>query len=172
MIGRTGANIQNYTILEANARKALETFSREVRLAYGVAAGATNTSVTLNIPDTTSTRNGTGADSYNVTYTFDSTAGTLSRTGPPIDSPTGASSTMVLVKNVQQIPTSPATNFLNYYRYVTGAGYAGGFVSNTASSVTEIKQIEVSFLLKVQSAVNVTTATNKVLSARFILRNK
>ena len=75
---------------------------------------------------------------------------------------------------MQQIAGTP---FLNYYRYVKptsyplGQGYFDGFTTNTATNAREIKQVEVSFLLRQQS-VTVAAATNKVLSARFILRNK
>lgn len=163
MMGRSGVNAQNYTQLESKARRALEYFSREARLAYGVASYS-GTSVTLNIPDTSSNRT---ALKYAVTYTFDSSAGTFSRTGPPIDNPTGTSTTSVLLTGVQQISGS---NPFNYYRYVT-TGYASGFTSNTASNVTEIKQIEINFILNLTST-TVAAATNRVLSARFILRNK
>src|SRR3954467_9893705 len=75
MMGRSGMNLQNYTELEAQARKALELFSREVRLAYAVSAYST-TSVTLSIPDTSATRTGAG---YSVTYTFDTTSHRFTR---------------------------------------------------------------------------------------------
>ncbi|HTJ79574.1 MAG TPA: prepilin-type N-terminal cleavage/methylation domain-containing protein [Rariglobus sp.] len=163
MMGRSGANAQNYTQLESKARRALEYFSREARLAYAITSYS-STSVTLSIPDTSSSRT---AFAYSVTYTFDSTAGTFSRTGPPIDSPAGTSATTVLLTGVTQ---NGSTNPFNYYRYVT-TGYASGFTSNTASNTTEIKQIEINFILK-STSTTVTSATNKVLSARFILRNK
>jgi len=165
MIGRTGANAANYAELEAEARSALEIFSREVRQAYFVESGYSSTSVTLRIPDSSSTRDSLG---YSVTYTFDSSAGTFSRTGPPINDPSGTSTTEVLVDGVETIS---GTNPLNYYRYVTGGGYSSGFTSNTAANGTEIKQIEINFLLR-KADTTVTAATNKVLSARFILRNK
>src|SRR5512142_61919 len=56
MILRTGANASNYSELEVQARKALELFSREVRLANSVGSGYNATSVTLGIPDTSSNR--------------------------------------------------------------------------------------------------------------------
>lgn len=171
MMARTGANIQNYTLLEAKARKGLEMFSREARMAYSVTSGSSS-SVTLTIPDTSSSRTGTGTGAYTVTYFFDTsdpTNGTFKRTGPPIDDPTGTSATTILASGVKTI--SGSTPFLNYYRYVTGGGYATGFATNTASTLTEVKQIEISFLLQLQTS-TVTAATNKVLSARFILRNK
>ena len=175
LMGRSSANIINYTDIEAKARQALEMFSRECHNAYNVTSNST-TGVTLWIPDTTSTDpKGTGTGSYSVTYAFDTTNNLLTRTGPPIDNPAGTSSTSTLITGVHSAPGSSA--FLNYYRYVrpttypVGQGYFDGFTTNTATSAREIKQIEVSFLLR-RTNVTVTSATNKVLSARFILRNK
>jgi prepilin-type N-terminal cleavage/methylation domain-containing protein len=165
LIGRTGANAANYADLESEARAALEVFSREVRQAYFVESGYSSTTVTLRIPDSSATRNALG---YTVTYTFSTGAGTFSRTGPPINNPSGTSTTEVLVSGIETIS---GTNPLNYYRYVTGGGYLNGFTNNTAANGTEIKQIEINFLIR-RTDVTVTAATNKVLSARFILRNK
>lgn len=168
MLGRMGSNIQNYTEMEAQGRQALELFSREVRMAYDINHTTLSpSSVTLYIPDTSSSRTGTGTGAYNVTYTFDSTNKLFTRTGPPINDPAGATATTTLMKNVQQIGT---TNFFCYYRYVN-TNYVTGFVANTASSYREVQQIEVSFLVDRQTT-SVPTASNKVLSARFILRNK
>ena len=174
LLGRTGANIRNYTEVEAKARVAVELFGRDVRSAYAMTSNSTS-SVTLRIPDTTSVRDGTaGADDYSVTYTFDAANKLLTRTGPPANEPNGTPSTTTLVTGVCQIP---GTSFLSYYKYVNnptanpGYGYTNGIGTNTAASVREVKQIEVSFLLARKNA-TVATASNKVLSARFILRNK
>lgn len=173
LMGRSSANIVNYSDIEAKARQSLEYFSREARIAYDVPAYGAS-SVTLSIPDTTSAPKGTGTGAYTVTYAFDAANGLLTRTGPPINNPTGTSATETVLTGVQQISGTP---FFNYYRYVKptsyplGQGYIDGFSNNTAANAREIKQVEVSFLLR-KSNVTVTAATNKVLSARFILRNK
>jgi prepilin-type N-terminal cleavage/methylation domain-containing protein len=173
LVGRTSANIVNYSDIEAKARKSLEHFSREARLAYDVPSYSA-TSVTLSIPDATAAPKGTGAGAYTVTYTFDAANGQLIRTGPPINTPTGTSETVTLLTGIEQISGTP---FISYYRYVrptsypVGQGYIDGFSTNTATNSREIKQIEVSFLLR-KSSITVAAATNKVLSARFILRNK
>jgi prepilin-type N-terminal cleavage/methylation domain-containing protein len=151
MMGRTGANIINYSEIEAGAREGLELFSREARMAYNVTAYS-DTSVTLSIPDTTV--NPTG-HAYNVTYAFDSANKQITRDGA------------TFLAGVEQISGMPV---FNYYRRVT-TGYTGGFTENEVLNATEIKQIEVTFQLK-RKDVTVATATNKVLSARFILRNK
>ena len=165
MIGRSSANASNYSELETQTRAALERFSREVRLANSVGNGYSTTSVTLGIPDASSSRTNVA---YTVTYAFDATHSTFTRTGPPEGNPSGASATTVLVSGVQQLP---GVNPFNYYRYVTNGSYANGFTTNTASSAAEIKQIEINFLAQ-RTNTTATTATNKVLSARFILRNK
>ncbi len=164
MMGRSGANMQNYTELEVQARKALELFSREVRVAYAITSYST-TSVTLAIPDATEVRNQL---SYYVTYTFNTSTNNFTRTGPPINEPTGTSGTTNLITNVAQIS---GVNPFNYYRYVTAGGYRNGFTTNTASNVSEIKQIELNFVAQ-RTSKTVVTASDKVLSARFILRNK
>ena len=82
--------------------------------------------------------------------------------------PSGANVTTVLMSGVQQIS---GINPFNYYRYVTTGGYVDGFRNNTAANQAEIKQIEINFVAK-RTNTTVATATNKVLSARFILRNK
>lgn len=161
IIGKNGANAANYTRLEAQARQGLETFSREVRLANSVSSYS-STGVTLGIPDTTSGSVSTVA--YHVTYAYNSASQTFTRTGPPLNNPSGASATTTLISGVQNLT-------FNYYRYVTGGGYSDGFTSNTASNATEIKQIELTLTAKLTS-VTVAAATNQVLSARFILRNK
>lgn len=165
MIVRTQANAANYVDLESEARYALEIFSQEARMADSVGSAYSSTSVTLGIPDSSSSSTSVA---YSVTYTFDTAAGTFTRTGPPINDPTGPVSTTVLINGVQEIP---GVNPFNYYRYVTTGGYVDGFQNNTAANATEIKQIEINFIAK-RSNVTVSAATNKVLSARFILRNK
>lgn len=163
MMGRTGYLAQNYTELEVEARKALELFSREARMANGVSAYST-TSVTFTIPDTTWDRTATA---YSVTYYFDLNEKKFIRRGPPVTDPTGASATTTLVTNVLQIGT---TDYIRYFRYVT-TGYSDGYQANLATTGTEIKQIELNFIAQ-RTRATLATATDKVLSARFILRNK
>jgi prepilin-type N-terminal cleavage/methylation domain-containing protein len=175
MLGRMGANIQNYTDMESRGRKALELFGREVRMAYDVDSGITinntplsATSLRLYIPDTTSTPSGTSTGSYTVTYAF--SGNNFTRNGPPVDEPSGAVTTTILMTDVQQIGANPYFNFykhLNTFYYDT----LNPLTPKTAGSYNETKQVEVNFLVSRQSK-TVTTATNKVLSARFILRNK
>jgi hypothetical protein len=151
MMGRMGANVVNYTEIEGQARYALEQFSREVRIAFDVTSYS-DTSVTLNIPDTTSNPKGLA---YSVTYAFDSANKRLTRNGSPF------------ITGVVEIPGTP---FFNFYRRIR-TGYVDGYSANHVLNSREIKQLEVSFSLQ-RKNVTVQEATNKVLSARFILRNK
>ena len=170
-MGRTGANVANYTVLETAARKALEQFSSEVHQAYAVGSGYSSTSVTLSIPDNTSSRipaNPTANGAYTVTYTYDATNKMLTR------AINGGAATPYIT-NVGLVSGVP---FFSYYKYVnagtmpiSGQGYHDYIETNTAASLAEIRQIEVSFLLSKKDQ-TVNEASNKVLSARFILRNK
>ena len=131
------------------------------------------------MPDNTTDRvpnnldaNGANANgAYKVTYTFNTSTKTLER------QIVGGGTPEILVTGVEQIGSTP---FIEYYKYVTagtnpptGSGYQDLIGTNFAgsSNPTEIKQIEFSFLIK-RTNVTVTSASNKVISARFILRNK
>ena len=174
LMGRTGANLVNYSDAEASARNALEQFSREAHQAYSVEAGYSATSVTLGIPDNTINRipaNPTANGAYRVTYTFDSVNKILTRA-------VNGGTAEPVITGVEQIGSMP---FINYYKYVTtgtnpppGSGYQDLVGTNTVAvngNISEIRQIEFSFLIK-RTSVTVATASNKVISARFILRNK
>jgi Tfp pilus assembly protein PilW len=163
MLGRLSTSVQQYTEIEAKARKSLEQLSRDVRLAYFVNA-ASATSVELWLPDSTSTRN---VHTTTVIYTYDATNSKITRSEKA--EPSGTAVVTDLVTGVQPIT---GTNVFNYYRYNTAAGYVDGFnTANVAATTAEIKQLTVDFLLA-RTRATVTAATNKVLSARFILRNK
>lgn len=178
MIGRVSKNLQSYTEIEGSARKALEVMGREIRLALYVTGDANNlllstcgTSVTLSMPDSSANATAIG---YTVTYTYDTASKTITRTGPPIYDPTGSSTTSTLVRDVE--PISGSSVFF-YYRYVNSNylnSYTDGYQNNAVTSPTPIsavQQMEVKFLLKKQWATE-KDATNRVLSAQFVLRNK
>ncbi|HWZ94532.1 MAG TPA: hypothetical protein VNW30_04995 [Opitutaceae bacterium] len=176
MIGRTSTNLANYCDLDSNARGALETFGREVRNAGSVTAFS-GTSVTLGIPDTTSSTN----TLYSVTYSLATDPEfpgqqALKRTGPPLDNPAGTIGDTYPIHYVQQSNT-----IFKYFSlqagYISGPGYGPG---NTApnneidpatQNIAGIKQIELT-LTSQRSSSTVVSATNTVLSACFTLRNK
>jgi Tfp pilus assembly protein PilW len=182
MIGRVSANLRNYSDIEMVARKGLEIMSREMHMAYNVSSYS-GSSVTLSIPDSSPDAppvvQQAALGAYSVTYAYDSVNKLITRNGPPIHDPTGSATTTTLVSDAEQIPGA-GNNVFNYYRYVTGTaaqpgqGYANQYNGNTITIYTSpsaIQQIEVKFFIKRRNT-TVTSATNKVLSARFILRNK
>ncbi len=166
MMGRTGKLAENYTELEIEARKALETFSRDARQANGIASGWGDSTVTFSISDSSSNRT---TVAYYVRYSFDDTNKTFSR--QVLDTslnPTGNATT--LVTNVTHIDTS--NPYLRYFKYIgSSSGYSSSYTTNYANTTTEIKQVELNFIAQ-RTNITVATATDKVLSARFILRNK
>lgn len=152
MIGRSGYNAGNYCIMEAESRRAMETFSEEVRMARNITWNSA-TSITLSIPTATSA-------TYSVTYAYDSsTTGATAQCFYRVLG--GTSSTAprrILVRNV--------TSFaFQRYKLVTGS------TSNIAANDLETKQIQLTLQTTMQG-VTTAAATNAVLSARYILRNK
>ncbi len=144
-LGRSGANISNYSEMESEARTGLEYFAQDTRQASDLTWNSA-TSVTLRV-------NGT-----DITYSYSSANETFSRTM--------GSSTTDLVDGVSQF------TFSGYM--ITGASVDLSDLTtaakrDAASDVT--KQLQV-YLKASRSSVTVTTATNTVLSARYILRNK
>ncbi|MBI5766296.1 MAG: prepilin-type N-terminal cleavage/methylation domain-containing protein [Verrucomicrobia bacterium] len=149
MIGRDGYNAASYSIMEAEARRALETFSEEARMASNIVWHSAN-SVTFRVA---------GASSYLVTYTYDS-----STSGPTAQCfyrlPGGPSSTsdkLILVRNVREFS-------FRRYKVINGVDY-------TANNDLETKQIQIT-LRSVRQGVTTVATTNAVLSARVVLRNK
>lgn len=141
-IGRSGANIQNYNDMEAQARRALEYFAEDTRQASAV-TWTSATSLTLTV-------NATG-----ITYAF---------SGNQLTRRVGGAAAMTLITGITE------SAFLAYT--ITGA-QINDFSTAAALAAANIntKQIQIS-LAAARSSRTVTTATNTVLSARFILRNK
>ena len=157
MMGRTGANIRNYTELEAQARKALEVFARDVRMAGNVdwngGSPADATNVTLTLPG-----GGSPATDTVVTYYWDTEGGSANyhsfcRKAGAIDS---TETPTVLVRHVA---------LFHMYGFKIGGG------TTTATNALDTKQIQLN-LTATRTSNTVVTATDLVLSARFILRNK
>jgi prepilin-type N-terminal cleavage/methylation domain-containing protein len=146
MIGRSGANAANYVEMERDARKGLERFGEDVRMAQYFAT-ISATQIRLTVPH----HNDNGSDQ--VFYTYDVAAKTLSRRGP--DLVTGvANTTTVLIRNVERC---------EFKRWMLGCtGPATGDAS------TDQVQIRVSVR---KSSVTAVAATNLVVSARYVLRN-
>lgn len=140
-LGRSGANLRNYSDMESQARKALETFAEDTRQASAV-TWTSATSVTMVV------------NAANVTYTF--ATGNFSRTA--------AGTTRTLLSGITTF------SFLAYS--ITGTAitdFSSAAARTTANGLT--KQIQIS-LSASRSTTTVATATNIVLSARYVLRNK
>ncbi len=150
MLGRSGYNAASYSTMEAEARRALETFSEEARLAKNIVWTSAN-SITLTVVS--------NAGNYTVTYAYDSaTTGTTSKCFYRLlGSASSTATRLILVRNV--------TDFaFRRYKVVNGVDY-------TAANDLETKQIQIT-LRSTQTGVTTVAATNAVLSARIVLRNK
>lgn len=184
-VGRIVENTGNYCDLDSNARRGLETFSREVRCAVNVTYYS-STQVTLTIPDAST------ANTYSVTYEYilDPDQGTYPgqyafvRNGPPLTAPfsnpptdttVAASSNTTLIHNV-----SIGSFTFNYYSYIPTDLFSVNpqtdnkiypLPANGTTGTAAIRQIELT-LTALRASSTVVNATNAVLSARFILRNK
>lgn len=146
-LGRTGANMQSYIDMETQARRAIETFAQDVRMAKD-ATWNSQDSLTLTVvtsSGTTETR----------TYLYNSTAGTFTRTA--------GSDTRTLLTGISSF------SFTAYKINTDTIALNDSSTLATASMLT--KQVQIS-LRAVRSNQTVVDATNSVISARFILRNK
>lgn len=148
-MGRSGANVQNYNDMEAQARKALEVFAQDTRQASGVVWTDTNT-VALTVGTLT------------VTYQYNPTAKRFARQEVVTLSGT-INSTRVLVTGITSFAFSAYNISGNSVPISTAA-------ERTAANGTT-KQLQIS-LKAARSSTTVVSATNTVLSARFVLRNK
>jgi hypothetical protein len=151
MMGRSGANAYAYVGMETDARKGLERFGEDVRMASNI-TWTSSSDVTLAVMHL----NDTGTDA--VRYYWDTGASNatyhcLLRTGP--DPVTGISGTQILARNVQTF---------EFDRWMLGT-------SGAATNDVGTKQLQIRLTLR-QQAVTAVAATDLVVSARFVLRNK
>ena len=150
MLGRNGYNAANYSMMEAEARRALETFSEEARMASDLTWNS-STSVTLTVYASSGT--------YQVTYAYDSSSSgaTAQSFYRQLGAPAGAGAKTILVRNVTEFA-------YRRYKVVNGVDYA-------ATNDIETKQIQIT-LRSVRTGITTVATTNAVLSARVVLRNK
>lgn len=150
MLGRDGYNAANYATMEAESRRALETFSGEARMASNLTWNS-ESSVTLRVV----TNSGTEL----ITYAYDSsTTGDTARCFYRVKG--AATSTLprrILVRNVTEFA-------FRRYKVVNGVDYS-------ASNDLETKQLQIT-LRSIRTGATTVAATNAVLSARVVLRNK
>lgn len=143
-LGRSGANVQNYNDMEAQARKALEYFAEDVRQASAITWNS-STEIDLTV------------NSATVRYVFDSGTSTFYRRT--------SSGTTALITGI----TTGSFVFKAYN--VTGTELPLATSANLTAASSETKQLQIS-LEASRTNQTVVSATNTVLSARFILRNK
>lgn len=141
---RSGTNIRNYSDMESQARRALEIFAEDVRQASAI-TWTTNVSVTLTV------------NAANITYAYSSTDATFSRTDP------------VGKKNLITGVTSGTFKFRAYN--IGGTELTLVSSADLTAAGVNTKQLQIS-LESSRTNQTVVAATNAVLSARFILRNK
>jgi prepilin-type N-terminal cleavage/methylation domain-containing protein len=143
-MGRSGANLRNYSDMESQSRKALEQFAEDVRQASAI-AWSTNVSVTLTV------------NSAAVAYYYDSATTTFYRQT--------ATGTTALITGVT------AGTFVYKPYNVAGALLPLATPANLTAAGVSTKQLQIS-LEASRTTQTVSSATNLVLSARYILRNK
>jgi prepilin-type N-terminal cleavage/methylation domain-containing protein len=147
MLGRSGANVANYSVMEAQSRRALEEFSQDLRMASAVTWNS-STSITLTVPNNYTPTLGV------VTYYYNSGTSSFMRT--PKDPNSAAGTTMTLIRQVVSF---------SYSRYDR--------INNAATLDMTTKRIQLNMTASTASTTRtVPGASNIILSASFILRNK
>ena len=159
MLTRSATNAANYSMMETQSRKALEELGQDLRMAKD-ATWNSATSITLQIPDNyTSTGN-------LVTYAYQVSGGTGQFYRMP-GAASAANTKTVLVRNV-----APDFAFSRFDRI--GAPLSSTVPGAAASALAlniQTKRIQLYMTVRSTSK-TVVAATNTILSASFILRNK
>lgn len=149
-IGRAGFSASGYSEMEAQLRRAMDTFASDARMASNITWQSAQ-QIVFSIP--------TAAGSKNVTYAYDSAStGSTARSFYRIEGAAGQP--RVLVRNV-----APDFNFARYKLEQNGV------TDNTAANDLETKLIQVNLTVD-QTAVGSTATTQASRSARYLLRNK
>ncbi|MEY4489881.1 MAG: hypothetical protein RIQ79_2389 [Verrucomicrobiota bacterium] len=173
-IGRSTINLRNYADMETESRSAIETFAQDTRMASAINWVSANSLII------TTKLNG-AVVAYTYTYTptvkigSKTTVGTLTRqqTSPS----TGIAD--VLMNNVKVL-TFTAYNINTFQIYLNGEDGSALPTSGSTDSVDNAtKQIQLSVETERTTSTDSSStnkslgiSTNKVMSARFILRNK
>lgn len=143
-MGRSGANLANYSDMETQARRAMAFFAEDVRQASDI-YWVNPTSVVLAVNGQT------------IAYFYTSASGTFSRRTP--------TTTQVVITGV-----APGTFSFKAYN-VAGTEMPLTTSAQRAAANSSTKQMQIS-LEASRTTRTVASATNLVLSARYILRNK
>jgi len=143
-MGRSGANLANYSDMETQARRAMAYFAEDVRQASDI-FWVNSTSVVLAV------------NGQSIAYFYNSVAGTFSRRTP--------TATQVVITGV-----APGTFSFKAYN-VAGTEMPLTTLAQRTAANSSTKQMQIS-LEASRTTRTVASATNLVLSARYILRNK
>jgi Tfp pilus assembly protein PilV len=144
-LGRSGMNVQNYNDMEAQSRKALEIFAEDVRQASAIAWPDRNT-VSLNV------------NTAIVVYGFDTATNVFYR----------------VVGGTRTALVTGITEFEFKAYSINGTDLDVKSMTTAAQFISagnNTKQLQIS-IRATRTSRTVVDATNAVLSARFILRNK
>jgi Tfp pilus assembly protein PilW len=143
-LGRSGANLRNYSDMETQSRQALERFAEDVRQASAITW--------------TSSRNITLAvNSAAIGYYYDTSTQTFYRST--------STGTTALITGIR------SGSFVFKPYNVAGALLPLATSTDLAAAGSSTKQLQIS-LEAARTTATVASATNLVLSARYILRNK
>jgi Tfp pilus assembly protein PilW len=150
MLGRTGMNVANYSMSEAEVRRAIEDFSQDVRMASGI-TWTSATSITLTVP------NNYTNNVNKVTYIYDSstsgeTAQCFYRT--PASGTSAATAKLILARSISSL------QFKRYNR-----------LDGDALSDPETKRIQLTFSVQ-RTGRTLVNANTTLVSASYLLRNK
>ncbi len=143
-MGRTGANLWNYSDMETQARRALELFAQDVRQASAITWNSSS-SVTLTV------------NAGTIVYAHNSGTGAFTRTS--------GATTQTLITGI-----APGTFAFKAYN-LSGTEMPLASAAQLTAAGSSTKQLQIS-LEASRTTRTVTRASNLVLSARYILRNK
>lgn len=152
-ISKSGYLLNNYIDMESQARSGLEIFALDARMAKNIAWSRADPDEPLTAVSLTS------PDGVTVSYAYDSAAGTLAR-----QPATGAATT--LISGITALTFTA-------YRYDNSAALVTLVPTDKTllSLNNETKMIQISLSAR-RTRTTLSDATNTVISARFVLRNK
>lgn len=152
MLGRSGVAAQNYSQMESDARRGLEEFAQDVRMASGITLNGSSpySSITLTVPGNYA------ANGNQVTYAFDSSASGATATSL-YQLPGNASSVAAKRVVVRKVLTL-SYSFFNRLDAAT-------------TTVASIKRVQISMQLR-NTGNTMVAQTDTIVSANAILRNK
>jgi len=166
---KTGINIGNYIDMDRQARHGLEHFAVDARMAAGIDWVSSTELTLLDVPIDAAGK------TYDVTYKFIPTSdpsATLRKTFSRKVLNSG--DTSVVPNDAEFVPLISNVVSTTFRRYRVGSPTGATASSTTipqALNDLETKQINIDLVTERQSAI-VARATNVVLSARYVLRNK